>query len=101
MSEDSSKIQKFDEFKPMKKKWKMNKLYISGTLKGTFLQKKKDFEMVISFTRFKQLIIDIHIDDISLQDKRLCIDFVIGDNIKNAKDWVDKMGFKIDMEMIR
>lgn len=101
MSEDSRKIQKFDEFKPMRKKWKMNKIYLSGTLKGSFFQKKKDFEMVISFTRFKELILDIHSDDVNIHDKRLGIDFTVGDNIQKARDWIDRMGFKIDVEMIR
>lgn len=97
-------IKKFDEFKPVRKKWKMlNKLYIKGTLKGSFWKKEVDFEMVVVHTNIKNLIVDIQLleGDISLRDDRFNIDFRIGDHIDKAKEWVSKNGHIIDADVIK
>jgi len=97
-------IKKFDEFKPVRKKWKMlNKLYIKGTLKGSFWTQKTSFEMVIVFTNLKKLIVDVQLlnDDVSLRDKRFDIDFNIGDSIEKAKEWVSRNGHEIEIEVIK
>lgn len=97
-------IKKFDDFEPVKKKWKMlNKLYIKGTLKGSFWVKKADFEIVVFFTGLKKLIVDTQIvdGDVSLRDERLKIDFKIGDHIDKAKEWVEKNRHEIDSEVIK
>lgn len=97
-------IKKFNDFKPVKKSWKMmNKLYIKGTLKGSFWTKKADFELLVVYTTFKNLIIDIQLidGDVSLRDNRFNIDFSIGDHIDKAKEWVDKNGHVIDIEIIK
>jgi hypothetical protein len=97
-------IKKFDEFKPVRKKWKMlNKLYIKGTLKGSFWKKEVDFEMVVVHTNIKNLIVDIQLleGDISLRDDRFNIDFRIGDHIDKAKEWVSKNGHVIDADVIK
>jgi len=97
-------IKKFDEFEPVRKRWKMlNKLYIKGTLKGSFWHKKVDFEMVVVYTNVKNLILDIQLLDgnTSLRDDRFNIDFRIGDHIDRAKEWVSKNGYKIDADIIK
>lgn len=99
-----SNIKKFDEFKPVKKKWTtLNRLYVSGTTKGRFWTRKSNFELVIFFTGFKKAIIDVQVTsgNLSLRDERLNIDFKIGDHIDKAKEWVIKNGYNIDNEIIK
>ena len=97
-------IKKFDEFEPVRKKWKMlNKLYIKGTLKGSFWVKKADFEIIVYFTGIKKLIVDTQLisGDVSLRDERFNIDFRIGDHIDKAKEWVKNNGYEIEDEIIK
>jgi len=104
MSSEPKNIKKFDDFKPVKRSWKMmNKLYIKGTLKGNFWTPKNDFELLVVYTTFKNLIVDIQLidGDTSLRDKRFNIDFNIGDHIDKTRDWVVKNGHRIDIEMIK
>lgn len=85
-----------------RRKWKMlDKLFIKGTTKSDFFKKSQDFEMEISFTNLKRLIIDIHIEGISPKDPKLKIDFRIGDSIDKSKEWCEKNGHIITQEINR
>ena len=87
---------------PKKRKWKMlNKLFVTGTVDRGFFKKSKDFELVIYFSGLKKLIFDIQSDDINIKDKKLGIDFGVGDNLEKAKKWIEKNGHKIDAEIDR
>ena len=85
-----------------RRKWKMlDKLFIKGTVKGGFFKKSQDFEMEISFTSLKKLIIDIYSEGINIRDPKLKLDFEIGDNIDKAKEWCEKNGHVITQEINR
>lgn len=102
MGHNTNNIKKFGEFMPKKRKWKMlNKLLIKGTIKGGFFKKNKDFELVIYFSGLKKLIFDIQSDDVNVKDPKSGIDFGIGDHIDKAKEWIEKNGHEIDVEIDR
>jgi len=102
MSHGEGNIKKFGEFMQPRRKWKMlDKLFIKGTVKVGFFKKSQDFEMEISFTNLKRLIIDIHIEGISPRDPKLKMDFIIGDSIDKAKEWCEKNGHVITHEINR
>lgn len=85
-----------------KKSKKFNRLHIEGNLKGTFFKRPIDFEIIFYFTKESKSIFYIYFEDINiLKDKRLDLDFKIGDNIKKAKEWVEKKGHKIIFEKNR
>jgi hypothetical protein len=82
----------------MRKSKKFNRIHIEGKTKGRFLKKSVSFEIVIYFTNFKKVIFYIYTERLDLNDKRLKIDFKIGDNIQLAKDWAERYAYEIKFE---
>jgi hypothetical protein len=100
MSDNS--IKRFENFMPKRKYGKMlNQIFIEGKTGKTFFSRSKDFEMIVYFTPLKEIILDITIEGTTLLDKRLNIDFKIGDNIDKLKDWVSKNNHTITHEINR
>ncbi len=74
-----------------------NQMYIDGYIRGNFLRLSSKFDMVISFTPLKQIIIDISIEGVDLSDSKLGINFKIGDSILIAQKWAELKGFKYNI----
>lgn len=88
-------VKKYNEFMPKRPFGKLsNQMYVDGQLKSTFMMPSADFNMIVSFTPLKQIIIDISIDGIDASDSRLELDFKIGDQVINAQKWAESKGFK-------
>jgi len=79
----------------------LNRLFVKGTIKRGFFRKSLDFELVIYFSGLKKLIFEVDSNNINIKDPKLKIDFGIGDNIDDAKDWVKRNGHRIDVEIDR
>ena len=75
-----------------------NRIQIEGEIKRGILLRPKYFEIIVYFTPVKKTIFDIYTRSVDINDKRLKLDFKIGDNISKAKDWVTKNGHEITFE---
>lgn len=98
----NNRIKRFGNFIPKRKYSKMlNQIFIEGKTGKTLFSKSKDFEMIVYFTPLKGIILDIIIEGTTLLDKKLNIDFKIGDNIDKALEWVSKNNHTITHEINR
>ena len=79
----------------------LNQIVIVGKTKKSFFYPSKDFELQIFYTPGKKFILQIISDDIDIHDKRLNVDFKIGDSIDIVKNWVERNGHEITAEIER
>jgi hypothetical protein len=103
MDEGSRKIKNFEDFMPIRKRYGkiLSILEVKGSTKKTFFQKPVEFGLIIHYTPLKNIIVDIATENINIYDKRLNIDFKIGDHISVVRDWVERNGYKIVIEINR
>lgn len=95
----NKRIKSFNGFNTSdRKRSNFNQLYIEGVLKGGFLKKDKEFEMIIYSTPSKRMIFDVYIKGIDISDPKLKISFKVGDSIEKAKDWVNENNHNITFE---
>jgi hypothetical protein len=76
---------------------KPNQLVVHGKKRPNLLSRLKDFEIQIYYTQTKEIITDIRISGI--KSNLFDLDFKIGDNIQKAKDWVNRKGYVIFMDI--
>ena len=95
------KIKKFGEFMSNRRFKGLNQIVIVGKTKKSFFYPSKDFELQLFYTPGKKIILQIISDDIDIHDKRLNVDFKIGDSIDLVKNWVERNGHEITAEIER
>ena len=76
----------------------LGQMFISGVIKGTFFRKSKDLELLIFFTPIKGKIVEIIPIGFELDEKKINIDFKIGDDISLVRDWCQINGHQITFE---
>ena len=79
----------------------LNQIVIVGKTKKSFFVPSKNFELQIFFTPGKKVILQIISKDIDIHDKRLNVNFKVGDSITLVKNWVEKNGYEIIAEIER
>jgi hypothetical protein len=99
--EGDRKIKRFGEFMSSRRFKGLNQIVIVGKTKKSFFVPSKDFELQIFYTPGKKFILQIISDDIDIHDKRLNVDFKIGDSIDIVKNWVERNGHEITAEIER
>lgn len=77
----------------------LNQIVIVGQTKKTLFRKSKPFEMQIFFTPIKNKIVIIHIEGI--EQNRLDINFVTGDDISKVLTWVEQNRYTITFQRNR
>ena len=95
------KIKRFGEFMSSRRFKGLNQIVIVGKTKKSFFYPSKNFEMQIFYTPGKKIILQIISNDIDINDKRLNVDFKIGDSIDVVRKWVEKNGHVIIIEIER
>lgn len=96
---NTNKVKNFQDFSSnQRRSRKFNRIHIDGIIKGGFLSKSVPFEIIVYFTNIKKIIFSIYSEGIDINDKRLKIDFKIGDNVDLAKQWAKKQGHQITFE---
>lgn len=95
------KIKKFGEFMSERRFRGLNQIVIVGKTKKSFFVPSKNFELQIFFTPGKKVILQIISKDIDIHDKRLNVNFKVGDSITLVKNWVEKNGYEIIAEIER
>lgn len=95
------KIKRFGEFMSSRRFKGLNQIVIVGKTKKSFFYPSKNFEMQIFYTPGKKIILQIISNDIDINDKRLNVDFKIGDSIDVVRKWVEKNGHEIIAEIER
>lgn len=95
------KIKRFGEFMSSRRFKGLNQIVIVGKTKKSFFYPSKNFEMQIFYTPGKKIILQIISNDIDINDKRLNVDFKIGDSIDVVRKWVEKNGHEIIIEIER
>jgi hypothetical protein len=98
MEEGSRKIKRYSEFMPKKGFMRMmSQIEVSGTIKRGFFSRPRNFELQVYFTPVKKIIVDIVPTGISINDLKLT--FERGDHIDKLREWVDKNGHEIVIEI--
>jgi len=95
------KIKRFGEFMSSRRFKGLSQIVIVGKTKKSFFYPSIDFELQIFYTPGKKIILQVISNEIDIHDKRLNVDFKIGDSIDIVKNWVEKNGHKITAEIER
>ena len=95
------KRKRFGEFMSSRRFKGLDHIVIVGKTKKSFFYPSIDFELQIFYTPSKKAILQIISNDIDIHDKRMNIDFKIGDSVDVAKEWVKRNGHKITAEIER
>lgn len=94
-----NRVKKFNDFITNRKRSsKFNRIHIEGELKSSFFSSTKPFEIIVYFTAIKNYIFDIYTEGVELDNKKLGINFNLGDHIDIAKKWVIDNNYKITYE---
>jgi hypothetical protein len=102
MDEGSRKIKRFGEFMSSKRYGRsLSHLIVKGKTKSSFFRKSQYFEIHFYYTPVKKIILEIKTDGIELSDKRLLVNFKIGDDIEKVRDWCENNGHEIIFELNR
>ena len=75
----------------------MSQIEVSGTIKRGFLSRTRNFELQIYFTPVKKIIVDIVPTGVNMNDLKLT--FEKGDHIDKLREWVEKNGHEIVIEI--